>query len=107
MSLGGKIPHYQLEENFTHDQHGTPTGAIFAEGIDNLRLKPSRSSAAERSTSLRMHSRNVQLPQSIDNARRALVRALHHRLDLGAGARRVEPKPQLFAFRQKLRIHHG
>jgi hypothetical protein len=45
MSLGGKIFHYQLGENFTHDQHETPTGAIFAEGIDNLRLKPSRSAA--------------------------------------------------------------
>jgi hypothetical protein len=38
----------QLGENFTHDQHGTPAGAIFAEGIDNLRLKPSRSAAASR-----------------------------------------------------------
>src|SRR5262247_2063502 len=103
MSLGGKIPHYQLEENFTHDQHGTPTGAIFADGIDNLRLQPSPSAAAKRSTSLCMHSRNVQLPQSIDDARRAPVGALHHRLDLRAGARRVEPKPHLFAFREKLR----
>src|SRR6516225_10164723 len=94
-AVGRKIFHYQLGENFTHDQHRTPTGAIFTDGIDNLRLKPSRSSAAERSTSLRMHSRNVQLPQSIDDARRALVRALHHRLDLRAGARRVEPKPHL------------
>src|SRR5262245_51123800 len=66
-----------------------------------------RSAAAERSTSLRMHSRNVQLPQSIDDARRALVGTFHHRLDLRAGARRVEPKPQLFALREKVRIRHG
>src|SRR5499427_11157282 len=107
MSLGGKIPHYQLEENFTHDQHGAPTGAIFAEGIDNLRLKPSRSAAAKRSTSLPVHSRNVQLSQSIDDARRAPVGALHHRLDLRAGARRVEPKSHLLALRQKVRVRHG
>src|SRR5262249_20615754 len=37
---GGNFP-YQLGENFTHDQHGTAAGAIFAKGIDNLRLKPS------------------------------------------------------------------
>src|SRR5262249_51328148 len=40
MPSGGKFP-YQLGENFTHDQHGTAAGAIFAEGVDNLRLKPS------------------------------------------------------------------
>src|SRR6516225_6855967 len=55
----------------------------------------------------RMPSRNVQLPQSIDDAWRALVGALHHLLDLCAGARRIEPKPDPFALRQKLRVRHG
>src|SRR5262249_22868354 len=79
----------------------------FAEGISNLRLKPPRSAAPERSTSSRMHSWNVQLPKPIDDARRAPVDALHHRLDLRAGTRRVEPKPHLFALRQKVRIRYG
>src|SRR5262245_54627841 len=106
-AIGRKIFHHSLEKISRAINTGTRTSAIFAEAIDNLGLKQSRSAAAERPTPLRMHSRNVQLPQSIDDARRALVRALHHRLDLRAGARRVEPKPHLFAFRQKLRIHHG
>src|SRR6202030_4505311 len=54
-----------------------------------------------------MPSRNVQLPQSIEDARRALVGALHYLLDLCAGARRIEPKPDPFALRQKLRVRHG
>src|SRR6266446_5872864 len=56
---------------------------------------------------VRMPSRNVQLPQSIDDARRALVGTLHHFLDLCAGARRIEPKPDPFALRQKLRVRNG
>src|SRR5215469_4574014 len=52
-------------------------------------------------------SRNVQLPQPIDDARRALIGALHHFLDLRAGARRIEPKPDPFALRQKLRVRQG
>src|SRR5262249_46329271 len=106
-AIGRKIFHHSLEKISRAINTGTRTSAIFAEDIYNLRLKPSRSMAAERPTSSRMHSWNVQLPQPIDDARRAPVGALHHRLDLRAGARRVEPKPQLFAFREKLRIRHG
>src|SRR5262249_9520607 len=106
-AIGRKIFHRQLGENFTRDQHGTSAGAIFAGREDNLKLKSPRPAAPERSTSSRMHSWNVQLPQSIDDARRAPVDALHHRLDLRAGTRRVEPKPHLFALRQKVRIRHG
>src|SRR5262249_58180060 len=65
----------QLGENFTRDQHGTSAGAIFAEEIDNLGLKPSPSAAAQTPMPEPMPSPHVQLPQSIDAARPALGRA--------------------------------
>src|SRR6516164_906509 len=74
------------------------TGGQFE--VENIAISGSRK-IKDRHQS-RMPSRNVQLPQSINDARRALVSALHHLLDVCAGAGRVEPKPQLFPLRQKV-----
>src|SRR5262249_24128653 len=105
-AIGRKIFDRQLGENFTRDQHGNTDERDICESVHNFGVKPTRMGGGQSPPPLRLLSWNFHWPQPIYAARRVWVRSPHPRLDLRTGARRVEPKPHLFALRQKLRIRH-